>query len=352
VDDWLLLGLAHQRLGHAAEAAQWLAKALDAWPDGGLIHNRKMHLHDRLAGELLRREADALLKSTDGPAAHNYAGLALRAKPDLDGAVAEFRKATKLDPEFAPAYYNLGCALDEQGKLHEAIAEYRKAIDLDPKCVDAYVNLGVSHAQLGRWKEAAAAFDRALELDPTDHERWCQASALHLGAGDLESYRRVCYQLVKRFGDTDDPVIAERTAKACLMLPDTLSAAEFDRVQKLAERAVTTTEGHPFYQGFIFAKGLADYRAGRHADAVKWLERFAPNADGGPFDASAFAVLAMAQHQRPGRTEEAAAALAKAKGITAKMPDPARGQLWHFWVHGQSLYREAEQLLKKDSDKE
>jgi tetratricopeptide (TPR) repeat protein len=225
-----------------------------------------------------------------------------------------------------------------------------------PRNARTWLDIGVSHVQLGRWKEAAAAFDRALELDPTDHERWCQASALHLGAGDLEGYRRICHQLVKRFGDADDPVIAERTAKACLMLPDTLSAADFDRVQKLAERAVTDTEGHPFYQCFVFAKGLADYRAERHADAVKWLERFAPNAYGGPFDASHFAVLAMAQHHSPGRTEEAAAALAKAKAIMAKEPDSARGQLivdyWHFWVHGQSLYREAEQLLKKDPDKQ
>ncbi len=110
-----------------------------------------------------------------------------------------------------------------------------------------------------------------------------------------------------------------------MLLPDALSAADFNRVQKLAERAVAGTEKDGRYRYFVLAKGLAEYRAGRPAEAAKWLQRFAPNKDGGHWDAMAFAVLAMA-HRRLGRGEEAEAPLAKAKAILAKMPDPAKGR--------------------------
>ena len=85
---------------------------------------------------------------------------------------------------------------------------------------------------------------------------------------------------MERFGDTDQPQPAERMGKACLLLPDALDAADFDRVQTLAERAVTGTEKDGYYSFFVMAKGLADYRPGRHAEAVKWLEQFPPNAHG------------------------------------------------------------------------
>jgi hypothetical protein len=181
-------------------------------------------------------------------------------------------------------------------------------------------------------------------------DRLGHAAALHAAEGDLEGYRRTCRAMLERFDDTDQPQTAERTAKACLLLSDALDAADFDRVQKLAERAVAGTEKDRFYRYFVLAKGLADYRAGRHADAVTWLQRFAPNPAGAYWDATAFGVLAMAQHSL-GRAEEAQASLAKAKAILAKMPDPATGQPfeagnWHDWLHAQTLCREADALLR------
>ena len=212
-----------------------------------------------------------------------------------------------------------------------------------------------SFAQLGRWS-AAAAFDRSLELNPANHERWCLAAAVHAASGDVEGYRRTCRGMLERFGETDQPRMAEQTAKACLLHPDALSAADFDRVQKLAVRAITDTEKDGLYRYFVMAKGLADYRAGRHADAGKWLQQFPPNPDGTHWDATKFAVLAMAERGL-GRAQQAEVFLAKAKAIlTKKMPDPAKGQPfaaghWPAWLHAQVLCHEAEELMKKESGK-
>jgi serine/threonine protein kinase/tetratricopeptide (TPR) repeat protein len=246
---------------------------------------------------------------------------------------------------------------DDARKLHEEMLSFAKA-RLGPGHDDAeaHFDLGSAYARLGHWKEAAVAFGRGLQLDPTNHERWCFTAALQAAVGDVAGYRDTCRGILERFGDARMPQTADRVAKACLLLPGALIAAtDFDRAQGLAERAVTGTEAHHWYRLFVLTKGLADLRAGRHAEAAKWLEQFAPDADGNKWNATAFAVRAMAEHGL-GQAEKARASLAAArKIIAAKMPDPANGQVfddwyWQDWLHAQVLCREAESLLKSEPE--
>src|SRR5262249_44740678 len=134
-----------------------------------------------------------------------------------------------------------------------------------------------------------------------------------------------------------------------LLLPNALGAADADRVQKLGLRVVSGTEHDRLYYWFVLSKGLADYRAGRDAEAIQWLKRFPLIEDGVHFDATRFAVVAMAQH-RLGRPEGARLSLTSAERILAKMPDPAKGQPlpvnWHDWLHAWVLCREAQTRLK------
>jgi hypothetical protein len=157
--------------------------------------------------------------------------------------------------------------------------------------------------------------------------------------------------MLKRFGDTGKPEVAERTTKTCLLVPD--AVADLAPVLRLADRAVTGTEKSGNYHFFLLCKGLAEYRAGRNAEAVNWAERSSPDAGGGSFDATAFAVLAMAQH-RLGRREQSSAALDKAEALVAKkMADPGSGRPfgsdWDDWLRCRILLDEARKLMKKDS---
>jgi serine/threonine protein kinase/Flp pilus assembly protein TadD len=284
--------------------------------------------------------------------AHSVLGGTLAMTGRLDEAIAEFRKAIALEPTIPMAHYNLGLVLWIKGQRVEAVASVRKGLGLRGDKAEPHVLLGNALAEFGRWNDAAAAFDAALAADPTSHDSWCTAAALRAAVGNREGYRRTCRQILERFGDTDQPQMAERIARACLLLSDVFDAADFDRVQKLAARAVTGTEKDPAYRSLVLTRGLADYRAGRHADAVKWLQRFPPDPDGTHQDAAKFAVVAMAQHGL-GRAEEAQVSLAKAKAILTKMPDPAKGQPfgagdWHDWLRAQVFCREAEGLLKKE----
>ena len=61
--------------------------------------------------------------------------------PDRDEAVAGFRAALKLKPDFPEAHNNLGIALGSQGKLDEAIEEFRRALAIRKDFADAQKNL-------------------------------------------------------------------------------------------------------------------------------------------------------------------------------------------------------------------
>ena len=64
----------------------------------------------------------------------------------------------------ADAHFNRGNALQEQGKLEEAIAAYRAAIRLQPDYADAHDNLGIALEDRGKLEEAVAAFREAIRL--------------------------------------------------------------------------------------------------------------------------------------------------------------------------------------------
>jgi tetratricopeptide (TPR) repeat protein len=243
-------------------------------------------------------------------------------------------------------------ACDQPGGRALAEAALREAVSVNPDAAEPHFVTGAIHARFGEWSEAAASYGRGLKLDPANHYSWYQSAALCLAVGDVEGYRGICREMLAQFEEqaAENLEIAERTAKACSLV--TGAVEDYSRVERMAQRIVSGTETHRYYGYFILTKGLSDYRAERHKEAVEWLRRFAPKADRTHVDATALAVLAMAQHGL-GRTAESKQALDQAKNLlAAKMPDPAKGRLFgavdfHDWLHAQVLVREAEQTVAK-----
>ena len=108
----------------------------------------------------------ALELKPDYAEAHNNLGNALKDQGKLDEAVACYRRALELKPDYAEAHNNLGNALKEQGKLDEAVACYRRALELKPDYAEAHNNLGDALKDQGKLDEAVACYRRALELKP------------------------------------------------------------------------------------------------------------------------------------------------------------------------------------------
>ena len=83
----------------------------------------------------------------EGAVTHLDRGNALLDQGDLDGAIAEYREALRLKPDYANVHNNLGVALKGKGGLDGAIAEYREALRLKPDYADAHMNLGVAQGE-------------------------------------------------------------------------------------------------------------------------------------------------------------------------------------------------------------
>ena len=93
-----------------------------------------------------------------------FRGLANYRSGDVARAVADFSEATRLAPQDAEAWNNLGMMRQTRGDLDGAIANYDKAIALDPNAWSVHVNRGNALRLKRDPAGAIAAYDRALAL--------------------------------------------------------------------------------------------------------------------------------------------------------------------------------------------
>ena len=82
------------------------------------------------------------------------------------GAFTVFRRALRIDPDFAPARNNLGLWLKRKGAWYVAIQEYREALRADPALAPAHFNLGEIQAGSGWINDAIDHYREALRVDP------------------------------------------------------------------------------------------------------------------------------------------------------------------------------------------
>jgi eukaryotic-like serine/threonine-protein kinase len=175
----------------------------------------------------------------------------------------------------------------------------------------AYLVRADGFGRRARWAEAADDHARALELDPTNHFTYHNDSVLLLELGDVDGYRRVCREMLARFGTTGSPNVAERTAKTCLLAPGAVD--DYPSVVRLAELAVMGTETSGDYKWFVLARGIADYRTGKVAESIEWLRKsLSPDAPLPYRDGLAHLFLAMAHH-RLGLAEQSARSMTGAR---------------------------------------
>jgi tetratricopeptide (TPR) repeat protein len=354
------LGTTLRKLKQYDAAAASFRRAIETYPRGagnGHYGLGAVFLDDlKKPAEALPHLREAIRGSTKHPNIYEYLARALEQTGQLKEAMEARREGVRqnaTEARYPNAHEYLARALEKDGQIDEALEVRRDAVRRNPTA-GAIRAVAMMLGAAGQWEQAAAQYELAVKLDPADAHGRYMAAVAHVGAGRLDDYRRVCREMVARYADTDKPLDAERTVTACLLLPDKLDAGDLEQVQNLAERAVSGGAKNPNFRFGARAKGLADFRAGLHAEAVRRLKQYAPDGNGLHQDVIAYAVHAMAQF-RLGKIEEARAALSQAQVILkTKRPDPKKDRPFepgqsHGWLYSEILCREAEALvLKKD----
>jgi tetratricopeptide (TPR) repeat protein len=80
--------------------------------------------------------------------------------------------------------YDQGMTDFSMAEFDKAIASYRKAVELDPNYFDAWHALGMAYLRANRIQDAIEAGKRAVEINPNDMLGHTSLSMYYMKAGD------------------------------------------------------------------------------------------------------------------------------------------------------------------------
>ena len=203
-----------------------------------------------------------------------------------------------------------------------------------------------SYIKAREYKAAAKAGRLLLKKTPKNHGLWLRVAPIFAIRNDESGYRSFCQRMIRQFEGTDDVWIAERTCKACLLLPDSVDLARLP-LGTLAESLDkgTAPDGFPKGWGWI-ARALFAVRSGNAESAMQFLQKSEENKVNSEFSVSLkLAVRALAQHQL-GNPDKARDDIEEASSIINRMwrRDPSFAQHLDM-MNTHILLREAGELL-------
>jgi tetratricopeptide (TPR) repeat protein len=224
---------------------------------GAATHRRN---RDYASAQALWRDAAA--KRPGNARAHQELALALAKQPGrTEEALAEFREALRLVPNYPTALNNYGESLATAGRNAEAADAYGQALHYKPELAEAWLGRGNALANLGKLAEALPCFLKAREIKPT----------MLIASNNLG-------KVLDSLGRTDEAV-----AVLTLLVRDHSDYAPAHVA--LANLYVThnrPAEAIPLYQTALKLNpgdgttavnlGVALFQAGRRAEAVAQLE--------------------------------------------------------------------------------
>ena len=228
------------------------------------------------------------------------------------------------------------------------------SIPPQPPAASLYSVLGLIDVCRGKWRSAVTNYNVVVQFMPDDHQAYHYLAPLLVHVGDIEGYRRHREQMLRQFGDTTDPAIAERTAKDCLILPP--PAADLPAIVKLTETAAAAGPRHRFWPSIQFTKGFTEFRRGQFSSAVESLEPVLSRTNDVYRTVQAYATLAMAQHQLK-RLDDARTTLAEGVAFAdARLPrftnEGGPEDRGNDWIIAHALMRESKALIGTNSTSE
>jgi len=166
--------MAQVNLGNILYKANRVPEAMDLFKQASEIKPAVAHyslgnaLVQSRTSEAIAEYKEAVRINPDYAEAHNNLGSALLLTGRTAEAIDEYNHALQIDPAYAQAHNNLGNALVQTGRAPEAIDHYREALRIAPTSAGAHNNLAAALAQMGQVSEAIQQLNAALRINPID----------------------------------------------------------------------------------------------------------------------------------------------------------------------------------------
>ncbi len=161
-------GLEYMELKATDEAKAHLTAAITVDQDLWRAHNALGILADQENdhARAIDHFANALRINVNSPMILNNIGYSRYLSGDLDQAARDFYQATEIQPDYMPAWSNLGLVYARQGWYSDAVNMLEKSLD---KPV-AFNNVGYIASENGDLRDAEQLLSEAIRLSPTYYE--------------------------------------------------------------------------------------------------------------------------------------------------------------------------------------
>lgn len=176
------LGIFYYKLGDIVKADGYLTKAVETNPADaetqyylGLVRYKQTRFNDaetafRQAIKLYENSPDVGKLSQNIADAHFYLGEIYDILNRTDDAFTEYEEATKLNPKYVEALFEMGVINYNRGNYAEAVNNYKKVTQLKNDNWEGYSNLGDAYRKLGKYGDAEGVYRIATQFIKNDAE--------------------------------------------------------------------------------------------------------------------------------------------------------------------------------------
>jgi Tfp pilus assembly protein PilF len=158
----------------------------------GLLNARKQLEADPSAA--LASIGQALERCPSWAAAHNVRGNVLQRLDQLKEAVAAYREALRLVPDYDAPRFNLG-VVQLRRKDPAAIDTFSELIALKPSYPDVYASRAQAYLFAKRYKEGLADLEQAVQQDASSRTVWLMLAQVRERLKDARANEAYCKAL-------------------------------------------------------------------------------------------------------------------------------------------------------------
>ncbi|MDA1012974.1 MAG: tetratricopeptide repeat protein [Planctomycetota bacterium] len=130
--------------------------------------------------------AKALEHNNGSPIATEGLAMAYFLDDQLEAALEQFDRMTKLDPRNANGYINKGAVCNRLGEYNDALKALQRGLQFDRKSSQAYYNLGIAHKGLGSLSMAISSYREAIRHDAESREAHQNLANVYLEMGNYQ----------------------------------------------------------------------------------------------------------------------------------------------------------------------
>jgi len=186
------------------------------------------------------------------------------------GALLHLDIALRQNPDSGLLHSLRAEVWENLGEDARALADLDRAVTLEPRCRNLWESRGWLLLRLEKLPQATADFVRVIDIGTDEFRVWHHLALLYLRAGNTQAYRDLCNKILAGL-KPDGNLDPEELLLTCALQPGTVDPS---RLQAIVANLKKIDIGR-----IPRSPALAYHRAGKHAEAVAYLERYLKQQD-------------------------------------------------------------------------